>query len=162
MNIFVLDKNPKLSAKYHNDKHVVKMILEYAQLLSSSYYFTNEQDDINFNIYKLTHKNHPCTKWVNESLSNWLWLRNLALELNKEYKLRYNKECNHKSADLILNMKSPNLKDIGLTEFVFGVNKEIQDKYKDYDNITDKYRNYYMQEKIDIANWKTEVPEWFI
>lgn len=35
MNIFALDKCPKISAKYHCDKHVVKMIIESAQMIST-------------------------------------------------------------------------------------------------------------------------------
>ena len=37
MNIFYLDTNPALCAEYHCDKHVVKMIIEYAQLLSTAH-----------------------------------------------------------------------------------------------------------------------------
>ena len=37
MNIFYLDRDVKTCATYHNDKHVVKMILEYAQLLSTAH-----------------------------------------------------------------------------------------------------------------------------
>lgn len=33
MNIFVLHWLPQIAALYHCDKHVVKMILEYAQIL---------------------------------------------------------------------------------------------------------------------------------
>ena len=37
MNIFVLDKNPIKAAQQHCDKHVVKMILESAQMLSTAH-----------------------------------------------------------------------------------------------------------------------------
>ena len=37
MNIFYLDKDPKVCAKMHVDKHCVKMIVEYAQLLSTAH-----------------------------------------------------------------------------------------------------------------------------
>ena len=42
MNIFFLDENPTLSAQYHVDKHVVKMILETAQLLCSVHHVTEQ------------------------------------------------------------------------------------------------------------------------
>lgn len=163
MNIFVLDKSPILSAKYHNDKHVSKMILESAQLLCTSYYFTNEIDNLDFKPYKLTHQTRVCVKWVNESLSNWLWLKEMALELNNEFKLRFDKgDKNHKSAELIMKMPPPKIKDVGLTDFVFDVKDEVQDKYKCYENVIDKFRYYYMDEKRYLANWKTEKPHWFI
>ena len=70
MNIFYLDKNPDLSAQLHCDKHVVKMILEYAQMLSTAHRVLDNSQDV----YKIAHKNHPCTIWVRENKSNYKWL----------------------------------------------------------------------------------------
>ncbi len=39
MNIFYLDHDVYKCAEMHNDKHTVKMILEYAQLLSTAHRF---------------------------------------------------------------------------------------------------------------------------
>ena len=39
MNIFFLHSNPRRCAKYHSDKHLVKMILELTQLLTCAQYF---------------------------------------------------------------------------------------------------------------------------
>ena len=72
MNIFFLDENPTLSAQYHVDKHVVKMILETAQLLCGVHHVTAH--DSTHVPYKLSHKNHPCSIWCRESLSNYLYL----------------------------------------------------------------------------------------
>ena len=36
MNIFVLDENPVIAAKMACDKHIVKMILESAQMLCTA------------------------------------------------------------------------------------------------------------------------------
>ena len=91
MNIFVLDSNIQKCAQYHCDKHVVKMILESAQLLST----VLRLNDVDYG-YKATHANHPCTSWAGESLSNWKWLRNFAFELNQEYRFRFGREINHK------------------------------------------------------------------
>lgn len=38
MNIFLLDKNPEKCAAYHTDRHVVKMIVETAQLLCTAHW----------------------------------------------------------------------------------------------------------------------------
>ena len=59
MNIFILDKDPKTAAEYHCDKHVLKMILETAQMLCTAHWETGGQAP-----YRATHKNHPCTKWT--------------------------------------------------------------------------------------------------
>ena len=38
MNIFVLDNDPKKCAEAHCNKHVVKMILEHAQLMCTAHH----------------------------------------------------------------------------------------------------------------------------
>ena len=89
MNIFVLDNNYKKCAKAHVDKHVVKMILEHAQMICTAHHIVGGMDyDIP---YKSTHINHPCSKWVRDSVNNYDWLVNMTSALNNEYKqLRYN------------------------------------------------------------------------
>ena len=88
MNIFYLDKDPKKCAEMHCDKHVVKMILEYAQLLSTAHRVLdgNEWAD-HVGLYKATHKNHPSAIWARESAGNYFWLNKLFQELCKEYTL---------------------------------------------------------------------------
>ena len=66
MNIFVLHKNPKLAAKFHCDKHVIKMIVESAQMLMSSYHVTQNEKALNHkDMYRLSYQKRPCTLWVN-------------------------------------------------------------------------------------------------
>ena len=72
MNIFILDKDPKTAAEYHCDKHVIKMILETAQMLCTAHWETGSQAP-----YRATHKNHPCTKWTRLNTSNYKWLKNI-------------------------------------------------------------------------------------
>lgn len=154
MNIFILDDDFKKCAQYHCDKHVVKMITEYAQMLSTACRLSG----INHG-YRITHQNHPCTKWVRKSLSNWLYLKNLAEELNKEWQFRYNHNPKklHKSFELICNLPVPNIPDIGLTKFA----QAMPDKYKT-ENTIEAYRNYYIGDKQHIASWKNrKTPDWF-
>ena len=155
MNIFFLDFDTQKCAQYHCDKHVVKMILETAQLLCGAHHMANR---ISLNIpYKLSHKNHPCSIWVRESLSNYLYLCDLGLELCKEYTYRYEKR--HKSQDVIewcLSNK-PLIYDIGFTT----PPKAMPDEYK-VDDVIQSYRNYYVGAKKDFAKWKNrDIPEWF-
>ena len=155
MNIFFLDENPTMSARYHVDKHVVKMILETAQLLCSVHHVT---DQVTAQVpYKLSHKNHPCAIWARESLSNYLYLCELGLELGKEYTYRYGKR--HKSIDVInwCIVNKPNIPDIGFTKPAMA----MPDEYK-VDSVVESYRNYYMGAKSDLASWKNrEKPFWF-
>ena len=117
MNIFVLDKDPKVCATMHCDKHVVKMILESAQMICTTHhqcYNNNLSYDIP---YKQTHVNHPCNRWLRDSLGNYLWLVNLTKHLNNEYKYRYDKNINHKSYDAIKDLPLPNIPNVGMTRW---------------------------------------------
>lgn len=151
MNIFYLDENIVLCAQYHCDVHVVKMILESAQMLCTALYIHGQNAQ-----YKPAHINHPCTIWCTESLDNWLWLKTLGLALNDEYKYRYNKNINHKSADVIINLPMPEIKAIGLTKRP----QAMPDQYKKIDPI-EAYRAYYIGEKQKLFKWtKRNVPYW--
>lgn len=151
MNIFLLDKDMTKNAEYHCDKHVVKMITEHNQLLCSAYYFTENIPD---GIYKLTHQNHPCSKWARESLSNWLWLREMNLILCKEYSFRYNKT--HMGEQFCKSLVTPQIEDKGLTDFA----QAMPESYKSDDPV-DAYRKYYLAEKRHIFCWKNrEKPSW--
>jgi len=153
MNIFFLDYDPKKCAQYHNDKHVIKMILETAQLLCGVHWVTGNEAP-----YKLSHKNHPCSIWVRSSLENYLWLCELGLELCIEYEYRYGKK--HKSLQVITwcIYNRPNIPDIEFTEPPMAM-----PDYCKIDNQTiSSYRNYYMVEKRHFSVWKNrEIPTWF-
>jgi hypothetical protein len=154
MNIFFLDTDTRKIAEYHCDKHVVKMILETAQLLCGVHHVSESRYIIP---YKLSHKNHPCSIWARNSLSNYLYLCELGLDLCKEYTYRYGKR--HKSQDVIewCLVHKPNITDIGFTEPA----KAMPDEYK-VDDAVESYRNYYMGAKSGFAVWKNrEKPFWF-
>ena len=155
MNIFVLDTDPKLCAQYHNDKHVIKMILESAQMLSTANRSVGLDEG-----YKATHVNHPCNKWLRESLANWRWLRDLTYELHLEWKYRYEhpESKTHKSFDVVCSLSIPNLPDTEMTPFALA----MPDQYKS-DNAVEAYRQYYMNDKPHLASWKKRgKPEWWI
>ena len=154
MNIFLLDWDVKKCAQYHCDKHVVKMILETAQLLCGVHHTISPTDQIP---YKLSHKNHPCSIWARESITNYLYLCELGLELCKEYTHRYGKQ--HKSKAVIewCLINKANIVDIGFTEPAMA----MPDEYK-VKSVVESYRNYYNGAKADFAKWtKRESPEWF-
>ena len=151
MNIFVLDNNVEKCAEYHCDKHVIKMILESAQMMSAVVRLNGHDTG-----YKLTHKNHPCTIWARKSLSNYKWLFKLAVGLNAEYRYRYNKEVNHKSYDMIKTLPIPEIPDIGLTPFAQAMPEQYRNK-----NAVKAYRDYYNNEKSSFLTWtKRKTPKW--
>lgn len=90
MNIFYLDHNPYIAAQWHGDKHVVKMIVETAQMLSTAHHILLPDKD-NRSLYKPTHKNHPCNIWVRETESNYNWTFQLLEGLCYEFYFRRSK-----------------------------------------------------------------------
>ena len=83
MNIFILDENPIIAARYHCDAHIHKLILESAQMASSAARFLQLPSVIYPLLYKPAYLSHPCTMWVCESPANLNWMLMLAQELER-------------------------------------------------------------------------------
>jgi hypothetical protein len=146
MNIFFLHKDPKIAACMQCDKHVVKMVLETAQMLSTA--ARAQGYDMG---YKSAYPNHPMTLWVNESPHNYTWAAIHGLELAHEYTRRYKKR--HKSQDII----EP------LWDLKKGISTKcttpplcMPDEYKT-ENYVQSYRNYYYFEKKSFAKYTNSV-----
>ena len=152
MNVFVLDEDMIKSAMYTCDKHVVKMITEQVQLLSSAYYYTGQAE---LAPYKLSHQNHPIARWVRESRDNWTWLRIYTLVNYGEYKFRYYNRT-HRAGEYARCMKAPKLPRLGMTKMALA----MPDEYK-VDSVVQSYRNYYIGAKLPIIHYtRREIPYW--
>jgi len=158
MNIFFLDLDPELCAQYHNDKHVVKMIVESCQLLYTCHW-TSAGDTPppyisstpNGTGYKPTHRKHPCNIWLRESLDNYLWLLRLAKALVDEYHYRYG-EKTHKCEEHLewLSMVYP----VGLvSRGITPPRCAMPEEYKRPDAV-DAYRAYYIGAKQPILQYR--------
>ena len=147
MNIFILDYDPKLAASYLCDKHIVKMCLETAQILST----------INGGPYKSTHQNHPCTLWAAKSRGNYNWLVKHGLGIAEEYTKRFKKE--HKSEDVIHALAEPLIpfSEEEMTPFALA----MPENCKNEDPVI-AYRIYYTHksESIDMKWTNSETPHW--
>lgn len=153
MNIFVLDRDIPTCARYHADQHVIKMILESAQMLCTV--INQAGGDAP---YRSTHGKHPCTLWTGRSLSNWQWLKKLGLALNDEYRYRFRTAKHHRSAEIIMDLALPEIPDLGLTAFALA----MPDKYKIEDDPVAAYRAYYIGDKAGFVRWtRRRVPKWF-
>ncbi len=107
MNIFFLSMSIKRCARAHFDKHVIKMILEYTQLLSTAYQLFQPSSFI----YKPTHINHPCSIWVRQHINNYNYVLRLANQLCNEWRYRYQHDKIHacESKLLFLSTNKPPL-----------------------------------------------------
>ena len=148
----MLDLDPKLASQYHNDRHVVKMILETAQILCTTHHELGNHDVP----YRATHKSHPCTIWARKSLDNYNWLKKLGINLSLEYTFRFGKI--HKSQEVIENLPVPKLDQNGLTEFALAMPEE----YRVRNDPVLSYRMYYKKSKNHLASWKKRgEPHWW-
>ena len=153
MNIFILDKAPIKCTRYHCDKHVIKMLLESAQMLCTVIWLHQGVAP-----YKPTHIKHPCVQWICQSVGNWHWLVRLSAALNEEYKYRFSHICNHKSYDVINGLSVPKLPSIGRTSFI----QVMPDEYKYSTDPVSAYRKFYIAEKGYFCQWtKRKKPYWF-
>jgi hypothetical protein len=152
MNIFALDTDPTMAAQMMCDKHVVKMIVESNQMLSTVARKNGHEAP-----YRSTHANHPCTLWAGESVQNWRWLVDHSLALCEEYTRRYHRVHKSQAVSEWAESLNINLPASGLTPFRLA----MPDVYKHRDPVR-SYRNYYMGEKARFAKWKTgNVPVWW-
>jgi hypothetical protein len=176
MNIFYLHNDPKTCAEMHVDKHCVKMILEYAQLLSTTHRVLDGVQSIRLSktgrkqsafilsdsresiLYSATHVNHPSAVWVRKSYENYVWLYQLFTELMKEYTYRYGK--NHaceRLADALYTPPTHIPKGVGFSE----PTPAMPDHYKVVNNSIQSYKNYYLGDKQRMFSWKNRpTPSW--
>lgn len=183
MNIFYLDRDPVLAAQYHTNKHVIKMVLETAQLLSTAHRvvdgidnklpdtdtrFKPDRDDV---LYLATHISHPSAVWARATVGNYMWLYALFLALLQEYTHRYGKT--HACNKLKDYLRYPPAKIVGssFSDPPFCGPREIwTDNLDSRPSIVECYRLYYATHKIDgwshdLARVETQwldrsVPEW--
>jgi len=169
MNIFVLDTDPERAALYHNDRHVVKMILESAQLLSTAHHFLDGERTASHRvpgILSATHVNHPCAIWARLSTENYAWLHTLMTALGEQYYRRYSRTHaymrraqGYDSSFCKSLWRTPlNLPTGARTPFA----QAMPIPYRRADPV-EAYRLYYFNEKLHIATWKAPAtePQWF-
>ena len=162
MNIFYLDKNPKIAAQMMCDKHVVKMILESAQMLCTAHrVLDGDKYAEKMGLYKLAHKNHPSTIWVRSSELNYRWLWEHYVALMNEYTYRYGKTHATSKLRNALDKTPDNMPPIQLTDTPFTDPPQCMPAYCKGDDTVKAYQTYYIVEKSGFAKWTNRVPPKF-
>ena len=153
MNIFIVDSDPVIAANYLSDKHVVKMISESCQLLSTSHNICGKA----VTPLKPTHINHPCVKWILKSNSNYEWLYQHFVALLNEFNNRYLHDHEYDQYIEAVSEPSEYIPDLGITQFV----QAMPVKYRQNDAVQ-AYRDYYCNEKLHFCRWTepSKVPYW--
>jgi len=169
MNIFALHNDPSIAAKWHVDKHVVKMVTETSQCLACALI----RHDTPQKLLPLTKKgtpvkggyhNHPSSIWAGDTRANFLWLCSLGLSLCDEYTERYGKV--HACEKQIKQMCSLArfVPEGDLQPFAIAISDDMKCREIDgFDKMsaTTKYRLYYKLDKNHIASWKQNKPNWY-
>ena len=189
MNLFVLDKDPVIAAQLQCDKHVVKMIVESAQMLCTTHRmldgnmkieeryvegslparyrkikrWTHTDKELDSLLYKAVHMNHPCTKWTMLSACNYEWHYRHFIALCDEYQYRYNRQH---STDALLRSKLKqhprNIPKQGLTLFPLAMKSNPECMFPD--DPVKSYKLYYQTKQSRFKmTWKDRaIPEWFV
>ena len=181
MNLFILDKDPVKAARLQCDKHVVKMIVESGQMLSTAHrmldgvetrrpsksgktkskYWVHPNEQMESELYRAVHMYHPCTIWTMESNNNYNWHYIHFVALCDEYKYRYNKEhaTDTKLRDLL---KTPpkNIPIGYLTQQPLAMKSNPECMFED---VVKSYRAFYQtkQDRFKMIWTGRDTPEWF-
>ena len=176
MNIFYLHDDPRVCAEQQVDKHVVKMILEYAQLLSTAHRVLDgelyiaktktgrkakryrlKDDSLERQLYKATHINHKSAVWCRETDSNYKWLYDLWISTMDEYTYRYGRRHESEKLRVALSKLPKNIMRGPFTP----PPPAMPDEYKVEGDSLESYHNYYRGDKKRMHSWKKrKAPDW--
>ena len=177
MNLFYLHEEPEVSAKLHCDKHVVKMIIEYAQMLSTAHRMLDGDEYIDASsgrrikrwrldpdrediLYKASHINHPSTRWVRENAIQYQYAYDMFTNLCDEYTYRYDKV--HMTDSKLRNLLDNIPNNIQLGEWSEPPQCMPDDVKVLNDSLT-AYHKYYKEYKKDFARWTDRpVPDFML
>lgn len=168
MNIFYLSHKTSRCARWHCDKHVVKMILETAQLLYTAHWVLHMTPDFSTapcrkavterGYRSIKNKNHPSAIWTRASLDHYMWLCQLGLSLCKEYRFRFGANKVHSCEAHLrwLQANPPRLAAVGWSQ----PPQAMPDEYRNKNSLI-AYRDYYTYGKKDLLTYtKRHQPHW--
>lgn len=180
MNIFILDNDPVKAAQMQCDKHVPKMIVESAQMLSTVHrmldgtmerrlsksgkvrvQYWKLDDDREDVLYKACHFNHPSTIWTRESMHNYKWHYAHFCALCDEYTYRYGKlHMTDSKLRKALYYIPNNMPKTEMTQFKLAMKSNPECMFEDP---IKSYRAFYQtkQHRFNMVWTKREVPGWF-
>lgn len=164
MNMFILDLDPAIIATSHCDKHVPKMVVETLQMCGSALIRHGFKD------LPLTksgkplrggYHNHPVTRWIGDTRSNFKFAINVGIELCKEYTFRYGKQHFSETGLYVMSNLYNIIPDGPITPFA----QAMPDIYKNEDAVK-AYRDYYFYDKRTKIRFEwnkcRRPPQWLI
>jgi len=169
MNIFALSTDHEVAAKWHNDKHCVKMVTEIMQCLSCAVI----RHETPTHLLPLTKKgtpvkggyhHHPSSIWAGNTKGNFEWLCHHGISLAREYTRRYEKTHFCEAAITKLFSLIDYIPDGKQEDFAIAISEDSEcrnvENFGDLHPVT-QYRLYYKIDKAHLANWKANKPHWY-
>jgi hypothetical protein len=178
MNIFYVNSDPEVAARSMVDRHVVKMILETAQLLSTAHRVIDGEEYVGQTqtgrkakrwrlsgnadaiMYAATHINHPSAVWVRENSANYAWLYDHLLALGREYTYRYGRT--HLTIDKLKDILKDAPANITQSKVMTKMPSCMDKQYIVSLDPIINYRNYYNYGKTDLLRWSNRPPPQWI
>jgi hypothetical protein len=169
MNIYFLHHDPALAARYHNDRHVPKQILETQQMLAMAHHSLDGQaaaeQDIGRLPLHLSNWEHPCVRWATASSGNYSWLALLGVVLTDEYQNRFGLPHVMRHTMKLLSEVWPRAFYPPAGEWRSAMTEMPQfvpDRFHSRDPVT-AYRSFYFSEKAHLAVWSppADIPPWW-
>ena len=167
MNLFLLDARPQISATYHTDKHVVKMVLETAQILCSAHWICDGY--VGEGWYALTHKNHPVVQWCASSLGAYKYSYAQFKWLAYEYRYRFKRDhLSWVKFGSVLNEPPDFIPHINTRQYIMAMPEKYwpigaMSRLTDIRSAVLAYRRYYRGDKYHLFTWTNrQVPEWVL
>ena len=184
MNIFTTNICPIVSAQEMCDKHVVKMIVEYAQLMSTAHRVLDGEQyegrtrlnhrikrwlhpdkDLEELLYKASHIKHPSGIWCRSTTGNYKWLYDHFIASCDEYTHRYGKtHLTRTKLEEVFKTPPKNLPAGPQTEFAVAIAPDQKCRQiPGFDKlpVVDKYKQYIRSDKSFAVWTKREKPSWF-
>ena len=171
MNIFYLDENPNSAAQYHGDKHVVRMVLETAQILSTAHHVLDGNDNrssqqaLDRGLYRPSHFNHPTVQWVRELSDHYTWTWKFFVSLCDEFEFR----TEGQAAQIIPTNRATEattkqiLQRPTILKQNLSVPPLVMPEEFHRDDAVESYRDYYFykwQKGIVSYEWGRRMPDW--
>jgi len=172
MNIFFLHGKPSRCARWHCDKHVVKMILESTQILYTCQHMNGGTEKVERDApiclstgkrgYKNHAANHPSVKWARSSLAHYVWLCSLAMELIKEHMHRFSPKRIHSCYEHVQWLMKNYPPKLDETEWICDPTPAMPDQYK-MASVEESYIAYYKGGKEKLLKWTNRhIPHVFL
>lgn len=155
MNIFMIDADPVQCARSHVDSHVRKMVVEYAQIMSTAHHCCDPAPSPS--LYKPTHATTRFMKWAQENSANYLWLYATWRMLQDEHEHRFGfRNASSRLLTRLARLPQKIFRADETTPMPFST--KVLPEWIVAGNNIESQRNYYRYGKLHLHQWTNRPP----